>query len=77
MREESRTTTLADEIIPSPAKQLVNKGMSSTPFAITVHQGDIYFLFLLLSKGSFYCYFLLLLFHCYILVVLQMDTWVI
>lgn len=33
---------LADQIIPSPVKNLVNKGMTSTQFAITVHQGKVY-----------------------------------
>ena len=41
MGTEPRTMRLPDQIIPSPAKKLVNKGMFSTQFAITVHQGKV------------------------------------
>lgn len=39
MGAEPGTMRLPDQIVPSPAKKLVNKGMFSTQFAITVHQG--------------------------------------
>lgn len=39
MGAEPGTMRLPDQIVPSPAKKLVNKGMFSTQFAITVRQG--------------------------------------
>lgn len=41
MGAESRTMRFADQIIPSPVIKLVNKRMSSTHFATTVHQGEV------------------------------------
>lgn len=79
MEAEPTAMRPAGQIIPSLLKKLVNRGMSSIHFAITVYQGEVYvpFLFLLFLSWSFYCYFILVLLHYYILVILWVVKFVI
>lgn len=74
METDPRAIRSTGKIIPSPVKKLLNKGMSSIHFVITVYHGEVYtpFLFLPFLKGKVFLfllfYFVLvpLLYICYL-----------